>query len=184
MSDVEIWKPVVGWEGYYAVSSHGRMRSEERTIHVPASTSMRAYARTYQERILRLGQIKGYPFADLNRDGQLKRTMVHRLVAHAFLGECPDGFQVNHIDGAKTNNRVENLEYITAGENVRHSWRMGLSTRQCGERNARSTLTDDKVRYIRAMAEAKTRAELAQEMGVTTSCIWDIQKRRTWKHVE
>lgn len=73
---------------------------------------------------------RGYPQMQLWLDFKAHTVKVHRLVAHAFLGERPDGMTVNHIDGNKENNTVQNLEYVTGLENTRHAHRV-IEGRSC-----------------------------------------------------
>ena len=102
----EIWKPVKGYEGFYEASNLGRIRSSK------------------SKRILSQHMINsGYLSARL-RNG--KRT-VHALVALAFLGDRPQGLVVDHIDHCKTNNRADNLRYITYSENIYRSVRCDLN---------------------------------------------------------
>jgi hypothetical protein len=114
----EEWRPVVGWAGSYAVSNLGRIRRE-----APGQG-------TFIGRIRRLWtDDAGYwvvTFKTLNR--KLVRVSVHRVVAAAFIGECPPGKEVNHKDGIKANNRATNLEYVTPKENIHHAMRLGLRT--------------------------------------------------------
>lgn len=70
----------------------------------------------------------------LSKNGQVR---VHRLVAECFIGQCPDGHEVNHIDGAKTNNRVENLEYVTSKENSIHAVKIGLTSLGASHHNTK-----------------------------------------------
>lgn len=119
MEDIEFWRDIQGFEGLYQVSSLGRVKSLERI------TPQKHHIK---ERIL--NQIKvtgGYLNVNLCKDGKLKRFQVHRLVYQTFVGEIPEGMQVNHIDEDKTNNRVDNLNLMTPKENV--NW---------GTRNERS----------------------------------------------
>lgn len=81
----------------------------------------------YIGKILKQHVVGGYPRVSLRINGQRKMLSVHRLVCHSFLGECPDGFQVNHKNGIKTDNRIGNLEYVTRSQNVRHAYETGLS---------------------------------------------------------
>ena len=75
---------------------------------------------TYPGRLrkLQLNPTNGYLQVSLYYNGQESRCWVHRLIAVAFLGPCPDGFQVNHKNGNRTDNRIENLEYVTPQENI------------------------------------------------------------------
>ena len=106
-----VWKPIKGYEGSYEVSNRGDVRSIGR---------VNAYGRYQAERILKKNPHKGYVKVALYKNGYTKWHLIHRLVAEAFLGECPEGCEVNHIDENRQNNNVENLEYITHAENVRH----------------------------------------------------------------
>lgn len=97
----EQWRPVVGWEGLYEVSSEGRVRS---------------FRRGANGRVLRPGIAShGYPTVALGRGNT---QSVHVLVAAAFLGPCPEGQEVRHRDGKRTNPRMENLHYGTRGQNI------------------------------------------------------------------
>ena len=118
---IERWKPVNGYEGIYEVSSHGRVRSIDRTV-------------TYSDG--RVGRIKGkalrtppnedgYPRVNLSTQGKSRARRVHALVAEAFIGPRPDGMDVCHGDGDPENNHVDNLRYGTHSENMLDSVRHG-----------------------------------------------------------
>lgn len=113
----EVWKPVVGYEGRYEVSNAGRVRSLIDTGGKPRVKPM----------IRKLRMMKsGYLSVTLWNHGKVRLMKPHRLVAEAFLDK-PDGAEcVNHINGDKTDNRVENLEWCTLSENTRHAIRTGL----------------------------------------------------------
>ena len=97
----EQWRPVVGWEGLYEVSSEGRVRS---------------FRRGANGRILRPGIAShGYPTVALGRGNT---QSVHVLVAAAFIGPCPEGQEVRHRDGKRSNPKAENLHYGTRGQNI------------------------------------------------------------------
>lgn len=104
-----MWKSVVGYEGLYEVSDFGRVRS----------------LRGKTPRVLRVNKTSnGYIHVGLvGRGGAKNRRRwlsVHRLVAEAFIGECPEGREVNHKDENKANNCVSNLEYVTRSENINY----------------------------------------------------------------
>lgn len=108
----EIWKDVVGYEGIYKVSNFGNVMSFQ-----PNCKSAQCLTPFDNGGYFRVTLIK-------NR----KRTnhLVHRLVADAFIPNPENKEAVNHIDGCKTNNRVDNLEWVTKGENTRHAIKIGL----------------------------------------------------------
>jgi hypothetical protein len=109
----EIWKPVVGYEGWYSVSNRGRVKRIAR-------------GRSTRRGRLRVGtpDRDGYLRLVLNRYAVRTGFYVHQLVACAFIGPCPAGMEVDHIDRDVTNNRVENLRYVTHAENLsRRMWR-------------------------------------------------------------
>lgn len=173
MSD-EIWKDVEGYEGLYQASSYGRVRALVKRNN--------AYPK---DGILKGGlNSKGYfHYILTDASGGRKIFKAHRLIASVFLGECPEGMQVNHIDANKLNNRIENLEYITQRENIHHSMRLGLHPK--GIKQGHSKLTEAQVLEIRAryIPNVVSQSMLAKEYGVTKTLIRQIIKRRNWKHI-
>lgn len=115
------------------------------------------------------------------RDGSYSSRLVHTLVAEAFIGARPEGHEVNHIDGVKTNNGRANLEYVTRSGNNRHAYDTGLRSK--GERHSASKLSADQVAEIRranAAGEAGCRV-LAKRFGVSKSTIQLILNNRNWR---
>lgn len=110
----EIWKDIQGYEGLYQVSNFGNIKSLN-------------YRRTKKEReMAKRINGEGYEIVGLYNGNQQLQTGVHRLVAQAFIPNPEHKEQVNHIDGNKRNNRVDNLEWCTQTENIRHAMRTGL----------------------------------------------------------
>lgn len=116
----EEWKDVVGYENY-EVSSYGNVRSKDRYI------TQYGHKKTYT-RLMKGHQLKkeklnsGYYVVQLSKNGKKKAMTVHRLVACAFLGE--NDLDVNHKDGKKENNCLENLEFVSRSANIEHSYRV------------------------------------------------------------
>lgn len=115
-AEVEVWRPVAGWDRFYEVSNLGRVRSLDRIVRRGKGTD------TQKGRILQPQKnSRGYLQVALCKDGKKKRVLVHRLVAAAFCHQ-PDGCNlVNHIDCNQENNRADNLEWTTALGNTRHA---------------------------------------------------------------
>ena len=114
MPAVEQWKPVNGYEGIYEVSSHGRVRSVDRTV-----TRSDGKVHRYKGKVLSAGLSKrgGYPLVSLYTQGKNQSHYVHSLVAEAFIGSQTEGTHVCHYDGDPTNNHLDNLRYGTPSEN-------------------------------------------------------------------
>ena len=120
--DSEVWKDITGYEGIYQVSDKGRVKCLEKHV---VSTD-KGHKRYYPERIASTHLRNGYPSVELSKNGKSKKFTVHRLVATHFLSNEGKAPQVNHIDGNKENNNVNNLEWATASENIKHSIENGL----------------------------------------------------------
>jgi len=169
MSDKERWLPILGFEGIYDVSDRGRVRR------------IKAYKSTFVGRILKPNiHSTGYARVWLNKDDSAPDHLCHRLVARAFLGECPIGKQVNHIDGNKINNRVENLEYLIPSENQLHAFRTGLHKPVRGSDSNLSKLTEDDVIVIRSLLGKKSQKFIAKKFGVDRSNISHIARGKSW----
>jgi len=122
---MEIWKDIEGWEDKYQVSNLGRIKSLARRFKRGDGLTVNV-----EEKILKTMITKdGYERAKLNLMGGSKKYSVHRLVANAFIPNLENKPQVNHIDGNKLNNKVENLEWCTAKENVNHITKLGTHSR-------------------------------------------------------
>jgi HNH endonuclease/NUMOD4 motif-containing protein len=158
----ERWRSVPGWEGFYEASSHGRVRRVAFVLRAPPSAA-------------------GYPTVTLSAPGRRRRSHVHQLVALAFMGE-PNGRDVNHKDAVKANAHLENLEYVTRQQNIRHAIENGLWD-HAGEKNTGAKLTELDVKEIRAMRESGVKIkDLMPMFGVGRSAISQIANRKRWKH--
>lgn len=165
----ERWYPIHGFDGIYEISNYTRVR---RVADSPQSPIGRLMPQTISK--------YGYPVVYLsNRDGG-KCYFVHRLFVESIVGPIPDGLVVNHIDGDKTNNTLDNLEVVTQGENNSHAHRTGLSNVR-GESNPMAKLTIEAVRAIRESDGPL--GPIAAHYGVSISLVSAIRHRKVWGHV-
>lgn len=151
---LEQWCPVVGYEGLYEVSDHGRVKGPKGFIK-PKPTQ------------------NGYVRTELWRKSQRYRPLLHRLVASHFIDNPHNKPVVNHLDGNRTNNVVSNLEWATHSENIIHSV---VSRQAFGENAASSKLTNDEVIAIKVMlSKGMPGTVLAKLFGVTPALISAIK---------
>ena len=117
----EIWKSVIGYEGVYEVSSLGRVKSLDRLISNAWGSKSKVKGVYLSTSIS-----SGYLSLGLTKNGKTKTTHIHRLMAVAFIPNTENKRCVNHIDGNKLNNSLDNLEWTTDKENINHAWSIGL----------------------------------------------------------
>ena len=130
----EEWRDIKGYEGLYQVSNLGKVRSLDRYINARNKKK-----RMINGTLLRLRfNNSNYNIVSLYKDNVQDIRFVHRLVAETFIPNPEDKPQVNHIDGNKTNNCVNNLEWCTRSENNRHAWKTGLNKVSDNQRKAAS----------------------------------------------
>lgn len=124
---------------------------------------------------------RGYLTVNLSKNGKTKVFSVHRLVLTTYSNPPSLSHQVNHINGDKLDNSLDNLEWCTAKENTQHAIRVGLRCTK-GESHGRSKLQEKDIHTIRESSKSNT--ELSKDYSVAHQTISDIRRRRIWKHVE
>jgi len=113
---MEIWRDIKGYEGRYQISNTGKVRNIKRGNKILSKNCKDEW---------------GYPLSFLWKNNQRKCFRTHRLVITAFGSIQPgEEYEVNHIDGNKTNNFINNLEWVTKSENMKHAYKMGLMVPQ------------------------------------------------------
>ena len=174
----EEWKPVVGYEALYEVSSDGQIRSLPRIV--PCVNGKRVSP----GRLMKLQKsTSGYRHVCLSKDGIVSTVHLHRIVANAFLGMKPEGADVvRHLDGNPSNNDVSNLAWGSFSENEADKSRHGRVAH--GERNGFSKLTESQVIDLRLrFARGDNRMAMAREFGISKCNLYAICRGDRWKHL-
>ena len=166
---METWAKVKDFEDCYEISSLGNLRSINREV----KHYVDGFKRTYKGSIkkTRLNS-KGYVRANLKKDGKRYDFTIHRLVAIAFIPNPLNKPQVNHINGVKTDNRVENLEWCTNSENIIHSVKMRLVETKLNDLEA-----------IEIYNSNLSQRKLAEVYNISASIVWRIKNKKAYKHL-
>lgn len=128
----EIWKDIPNYEKCYQISNLGNVKSLKRTIK--QFNGHKIISKTIQEKNLTPRKTpNGYLQICLCKNGAKKTCSIHRLVAKTFIGESD--LQVDHVDGKKQNNKLDNLEYVTNSENMQRAFKNNLVTLKKNEIN-------------------------------------------------
>ena len=156
---MEKWSPIPN--SHYSVSSEGRIRNDE----------------TGRIRVTNISR-DGYDKVELYKNGVPLRKRVHRLVAEAFVPNPDNKPQVNHIDGNKLNNSVENLEWVDNSENMIHAYKTGLATPHPtygmrGKKNPNGGVKGKAIICIETDTYYRNAASAERQLGIPDSCICD-----------
>jgi hypothetical protein len=171
---MEIWKPVKDYEGYYEISNLGRVKSLSRIILKNGLHPFKS-----KEKIIKT-RLNNYHYVTLCKNKTYINFYIHRLVAISFLPNIQNKKCVNHINGIKTDNRVENLEWVTYKENTKHAINIGLIN-QNGENSKNSKLNKEKVLEI--LNSNLLHKELSEKYNISKSYVSTIKRKITWKHI-
>lgn len=172
----EEWRPVP-FAPHYEVSNLGRLWAHPRR---------RASGTNYPGKLLKAGtRPKGYRYAQLTlANGVTRYWAIHRLVLEAFVGPCPEGMETRHLNGVRNDNRLSNLRWDTHAENIADIKKHGHIRPMRGELCGRAKLKTEQVRsIIERVAAGESRTLLAEEHGVSLSCVRSIAAGRIWKHL-
>lgn len=175
----ERWRDIPGYEGAYQASDRGRIRSLERTVRRADERCNRLRSRVLKPYP---GRTSPYMQVQLCRCGTPRNFMVHRLVAMTFLAAWDPALEVNHRDGDKLNNRLENLEMCTRQENFRHAVEHRLK-HDYGEEHASAKLTNAEARKIRNLHRWGIRqVDLAGMYRVCKQTVCNVIHYKTYFH--
>lgn len=177
----EIWLPIKDFEGLYEISNLGRVK---------ALKKKRSNGKEYEETIHKLTLSKwGYYKITLWKDNKRFYYLVHRLVACVFISNPENKPQVNHIDGIKSNNHIDNLEWCTQSENGFHAYKTGLSKPILGANHHAVKINENIARNVKKLLETRINnkpslRQIAKDLGISRSCVREIHENKSWKYVK
>lgn len=180
MSTKEEWRPIKGYEGFYEVSSLGRVRSLDRVVKCKNGNCQKFFGKIMKPRTNK----DGYLTVALSMNNKQKSKQIHRLVAITFLPNPKKLPQVNHRDCNKQNNYVDNLEWCSCQENIQHALKTGVVKQGSEHHNAK--LSKQQVQEIRAIYKPRSKEYnayiLARKYNVSRATIWRIITKNTYKN--
>jgi len=171
----EQWRTIKDFSKY-AISNYGQVKRIKAGQGAKVGHILKSFS-TY----------KGYLLVKFSLSKYKSKTrQAHHLVLEAFVSPRPEGKECNHKDGNKANNYIENLEWVTASENVRHSFDILGHIGVRGEQHGRAKLTENNVHNIRNLYATGhyKQSVLAKQFNIDQTVISDIILRRIWKHIQ
>jgi hypothetical protein len=180
-NEVEEWRDIEGYEGIYQVSNLGRVKSLDRAVqHRNGKVLMK---KGKQLKVVYAGNKYGRII--LNKNGKKSAKLIHRLVALTFIINETNLKEVNHKDLDKTNNSVENLEWVSPKQNTQHAFNNRYIKRYLGEDNHRAVVTEEVVLKIRELHATKKYRykDIGEMFGIHHSVVGYIVRRQTWRHI-
>lgn len=181
MSCEERWSSIRGFEGFYEISTLGRVKSLARVVQKSNGAMMRIKERIMKPR----SQKSGHLLIWLCRNGQSQARNVHRLVADAFLSPCPEGMECCHNNGIASDNRLENLRWDTRSKNIKQSYEDGRTVKVPGLKGLAhpcSKLTEAQVEQIRQ--SLLSCAAAATCFGVSPMTVSRCRRKITYAEVK
>lgn len=178
-TDNEIWVSIRGYKGLYQVSNMGRVKSMKRVcktngrVHYTVSEKIRKYSQHNQ----------GYVMVTLSKKGVNRIYLVHRIVAKSFIPNADNLPEINHKNGVKYDNRIENLEWCTSSENQQHAFDTGLQKPLCGERVSYKLKDKDVFKIRELYANGASAYSIAKKYNLSQAAAQNIVNNKSWKHL-
>lgn len=183
---MEVWKDIKHFEGLYQVSNLGNVKRLSRIINYCTGRSEVLKERLLKPALRSNDNRRRYYFFVASKNGKRYNLPVHREVAKSFIPNPDNKPEVNHIDGNKLNNHVENLEWVTGEENIRHALKHGLHKRGKNHYKSRPVLMINKkgkiVKEFDCMMDVKKFGFSQGNVGMCCKGKRNVHKNYYWKY--
>lgn len=180
---MEIFKTIPEFPDYL-VSNFGRVKTKSRLLRYTHAVTKKEHFRKSEERFLKVqfNNLTGYKFCQLYKNKKMINKTLHNLVANTFIENPKKLAYINHIDGNKHNNCVDNLEWCSNEYNHEHATKTGLKAK--GEQIKSSILNENSVHAIKwFLNKGVSHTELSKAFKVSRPAITSISLNKTWKHI-